>query len=255
MNLLALVKYLRTSILDDTGGTGVDWTCIQDTDDDVVMLRWSNEELTSFINEALRQVYRRILPVKDSKTFDITVVAGTSEYSLDSRIIQLIRSKLTSNGQNLSMLDIEDIWDLPNWEDQTGTPFCVIPNYDSGNITLYPEPVINDTLKVLVYRFPLAELEWLSNTVSADLRTEFLIPMLNYAAFLAYGKDEENTEDSQQAGKYLGLFNQEFPQTSAYSDNRKRKTTNRAIAYGGLPQRSSIGRLNRYGNLPLDPYF
>lgn len=254
MNLLELIEYLRVSILDDTGGLGIDWSGISKEDNEATLLRWSNEELTQNINEAIRQVYRRILPVKDI-LITIPVIAGTHTYSLDPIIIQLlgIRSPLTE--LPLVQLDIEDIWDVPQWESVQGDPTHYIPNYDTGTIRLYPEPTQGDTLSLMYYRLPITELSWSANTLGPELRNEFQIPMLNYALFLAYMKDEANTNDPAKAQNFLALFNQEFPQTSAYSDNRKRKTTNRKIRYGGLAQNGTTRNRNTYGRLPFDPYF
>lgn len=254
MSLLELIEYLRVSILDDTGGLGVDWTEISNEDNEVNLLRWSNEELTQHINEAISQVYRRILPVKDI-LLPISVVVDTHTYPLDPSIIQLlgVRSSLTDLA--LVELDIEDIFDTPQWETVKGDPTHYIPNYDTGTIRLYPIPTKVDTLSIMYYRFPLTTLDWTKNSFSAELRTEFLIPMLNYAVFLAYNKDEANTNDPQKAQNHLALFNQEFPQTSAYSDNRKRKTTNRKIRYGGLPIDGTTHKRNRYGSSPYDREF
>ena len=254
MNLLELIEYMRVSILDDTGGLGIDWTGISDTDNEATMLRWSNEELTQNINEAIRQVYRRILPVKDI-AITISVVAGTDTYALNPLILQLLGVKSPLTNKALGALDIEDIWDVPQWEGNSGDPLYYIPNYDTGNIRLYPTPTQSDTLDLMYYRLPLVELAWTSNTVTPELRTEFQIPMLNYALFLAYMKDEANSNDPQKATNFLALFNQEFPATSAYSDNRKRKTTNRQIKYGGLHQSGTTRSRNKYGSLPFDPYF
>lgn len=254
MNLLALVTFLRTSILDDTGGTGVEWEGIGREDDDADMLRWSNEELVEFIDEAVRQVYRRILPVKDS-SLDIAITAGVSTYILNPKIIQLLRTRLTSTGLALNEVDINDLWDISDWESKTGTPTCFTPNYDTATITLFPIPEIDDTLKILVNRYPLVDLSWSKNTALVGLRQEVLLPMLNYAAFMAYNKDEENTSDAAIANRFLDLFTRDFPHSSLYADSRKRRTTNRGIAYGGLRQNSLDARRGRYGSTGRDPYY
>ena len=254
MNLLELIEYLRVSILDDTGGLGIDWSGISKDDNEATLLRWSNEELTQNINEAIRQVYRRILPVKDI-AITVPVIASTHTYALNPLILQILGVKSPLTSLPLSRLDIEDIWEVPQWDTVEGDPTHYIPNYDTGTIRLYPIPTQSDTLDLMYYRLPLTELSWTKNTVSPELRNEFQIPMLNYALFLAYMKDEANTNDPQKATNFLALFNQEFPQTSAYSDNRKRKTTNRAIRYGGLYQNGTTKNRNKYGSLPFDPYF
>jgi len=254
MNLLELIEYLRVSILDDTGGLGIDWADINKDDNEAAMLRWTNEELTQNINEAIRQVYRRILPVK-AIALTIPVIADTHTYALDPGIIQLLGVKSTNTKRSLYEVDIETLWDCPDWESNRSTPTSYIPNYDTGTIRIYPIPDKDDTLSLMYYRFPINELSFSNNNSVPELREEFKVPMLNYAAFLAFNKDEANTNDPQKASLHLSLFNQEFPQTSAYSDNRKRKTTNRGVRYGGLPQSGTTKLRNKYGSLPFDPYF
>ena len=62
MNLLQLVTHLRLYILDDSGGTGVDWEAITATQNSSHnLLRWTNEELVAYINEAERQATRNSL--------------------------------------------------------------------------------------------------------------------------------------------------------------------------------------------------
>ena len=117
MTLLQLIKHLRETILDDTGGTGVDWTAIDETDDAAAQLRWSNEELTRCINEAILQAHRRSLLIKDaSGDYDITVTAGTPEYLLDPRIIRIKGAKLVSTGKQLEKVEIEDVWNRDDWD-------------------------------------------------------------------------------------------------------------------------------------------
>ena len=65
MKLIEAMKYLRENILDDIGGLGADWCSFSEDDADSLQLRWGNEELVANINEAMNQVYRRILPVKE----------------------------------------------------------------------------------------------------------------------------------------------------------------------------------------------
>jgi len=238
MTLLEAISYLRTNILDDIGGLGADWSTFLNTDSSSLQLRWTNEELASNINEAVNQVYRRILPVKEMNSiFDIETEVDTVNYSIDSRILQIVGIKSQTTGKQLERLDIGDVWDDQKLFTNMSTPTCYIPNLDTGTISFYPIPDAVDTYSFLVYRLPLVPLEWTIDEIDSvddiELREEFIVPMLNYAAALCYEKDEANTLDPNRVTYFLAKFNQEFPATSAYSDNRKRKTSNRPIRYGG----------------------
>ena len=237
MKLVHLVKHLREYILHDTGGHRIEWKDITEDSDEVVMLRWSNEELTAYINEAIRQVYRRILPVHGYfPEFDIQVLAGQSDYVVDPRILRILSARLLTEDTNLCPVDLEQLDYKTNgrWRNHEGTPSNFMVDYTTGALRLYRTPEVDDTLSLLVNRLPLKEFNWRLKNDSAELREEFLIPMLDYAAFMAYSKDEPNTLDPGAADRRRISFEREFPFTSAYSDVRKRRSTRQCTRYGGL---------------------
>lgn len=235
MKLLEAVTYLRENILDDIGGLNLNWASFTEDGTDSLQLRWTNEELVSNINEAMNQVYRRILPVKESNPdFNITSSIGQSEYSLNNKILNIQGMRSSTTGLTLERIDIEDLWNFKDLRTKVGAPTKYIPNYDTGSITLYPQPSASDTYNILAYRLPISTLNWDYEENIIELREEFIIPMLWFAASLSYDKDEANTLDPNRSVYFLQKFNQEFVPTSAYSDVRKRRTSNRSIRYGGL---------------------
>ena len=167
MTLYELVKHLRVSILDDRGGHGISWEDIEEDADEVILLRWTNEELTSFINEAIRKVCRSTYVLKDiQSSFAIDVVAGTNVYNLDSRIIKIKNTRLVSTGLPLELKEFEEVEDISNWDEVSGTPSDYIVDYQIGQIALYPNPDTNDTLKLWTIREELNPLEWNKNARS-----------------------------------------------------------------------------------------
>jgi hypothetical protein len=236
MNTEELVSHLRVNILDDRGGSGVaDWGDFADEDTSSIQLRWGNEELIRNINEAITLVYRRTTPAKDMST--IAVVAGTSVYNLPIQSLEVLLAKL-SNGKALGKTDVESLWNNQAFFTDTAEPRFYIPDMAANTITLYPKPNKNDTLTYMYYRLPLVPLSWNTLTAQPELRIEFQLPMLFYAAHLCYMRDEANTIDPNRARYYLSLFDAEFPPLSSYGAMRKSKTSNRAINYGGLNQPS-----------------
>ena len=234
MTLLQLIKHLRVSLLDDTGGGAIQWQNITENDNENVMLRWSNEELTSFINEAISKAHRGSYLIKDTKPeLDVAVVAGTSEYPLDSRIIKVLKASLNSNGRELIESSIDDVFSIQNWSTLEGTPTNYIPDYTTGKITLFKKPLIDDTVHLLVYRTEMTPLSWTSPNESPEIAERYQVSVLNYAAYLAYLKDEANTLDPQRASMFLAMFNNEFDNNSAYTETaRVRKVP--IVKYGGL---------------------
>ncbi len=237
MRLIDAVEYLRNNVLDDMGGTSAVWDVYDDNDYSSFQLRWGNEELVSNINEALNQVYRRILPVKEvNSKFDIKTKDGQQSYELDPRILQVEGVRSKSTNEPLDIIDIDDVWHNAKNYNQQGKPTRVLLDYNTQTINFFRIPDANnlDTYSLLVYRLPLYPLCWENNEEEIELREEFIIPMLDYAAHLCYNKDEANTLDPNRSLMFLQRFNQEFPFTSAYSDVRKRRTTNKSVRYGGL---------------------
>ena len=78
MNLLDLVTHLRKSVLYDTGGTGVDWSVINESDYDSIQLRWTNEELVNYINEVDDYSYLIHLPVEPKPPDPLPVISNLS---------------------------------------------------------------------------------------------------------------------------------------------------------------------------------
>lgn len=237
MTLVELMGHLRESLLDDTGGTGVAWEDLTNEDVESEQLRWSNEELTRFIDEAQNRAARSSFLIKKSETaFDISVIAGTAEYSLDSRIIRLKDASLSSTGRSLDPVEYEDMIGSPFWRTETGTPVQYIIDESDKVIRLYPIPVANDTISFIYYRLPLSPLDWNDSTTDIEIPSEYQIEMLDYAAHLAYQKDEANTFDPQRSEYFRQKFASNFSTTSVYGELRRKRSRGRTVGYGGIPQ-------------------
>ena len=227
MNLLGLVTFLRTNLLDDRGGIGVSWTTITENDDSAFQLRWTNEELVSNINEAILQVYRRTSPIKDIMSLALT--GNVDTYLLPSHITKITLVK-REDDKSVTEKSLDEVWNLPR---KTGEVLYYSTDINTNNIRFYPVPAIAQNLTLLVYRDPILPLSWTSPTDTPELRAAYHIPMLNYAAYLSYLKDEANANDPNRAAIFLDKFDREFPPTSVYSQIRKSRTSNRSIKYLG----------------------
>ena len=231
MNCLQLVSHLRLNILHDTGGEGAEWETFSDENFDSIQLRWRNEELVANINQAINVVYRRTNPVKDVDT--MSILATVSTYPLPTYCLEVTNAKL-ANGKALGEVSVDDLWNNQEFFTNNKEPSYYMSDMTQSSIVLYPTPVVNTTLTYLFYRLPKVPLDWNNPTASPELREEFQLPMLFYAAHLCYMKDEANVLDSKRAADFLSLFDLEFPPLSAYGTMRKAKTSNRAISYGGI---------------------
>lgn len=248
MNLLEAVKYLRQYVLADTGGHRIDWTSITEDSNDSVMLRWNNEELVFFINEAMSQVYRRISPKQGHYTeFDIPILPDITDYTFDPRIIKITHARLQDANINLCAVHRED-QDFENsgsWRDDKGTPAIYLVDEETQSIKLSPSfshPVgvplipapVMDTLQLIVTRMPMVPLTWDRPEDVIELRESMVVPMLSYAAHMAFSKDEANALDAAAASKYLQTFDRHFLFKSSYAERRQRRSTQTRTRYGGL---------------------
>lgn len=235
-NLYDAVKHLRVYILNDIGGSGNDWSVTDEGVNGVASkLLWSNEELTKYIDEAQNEVARRLNLFEDfGDDYNISLTVGQSVYDLNPKITHIIGNILQSNGQQLEHIDMKQLFELTRWDEDTGTPRKFAMNYRSNQIYFFPTPVVADTFKPFVYRLPTNTLDWLSFNSDLEVPDQYAFKMLWYAAFLAYLKSDVDTYDPKQAKNFKDLFDAEFEVTSAYSDVRKRRTTNRGVKYGGI---------------------
>jgi len=208
-----------------------------------MQLRWKNEELVANINEAINLVYRRTHPIKDMETINVSV--GVTTYPIPIYSLEINEMKM-SNGKALEKASVDALWRNQSFFTDENEPRYFIPDMGQNTITLYRKPIEATVLTYLFYRLPKVPLTWTNNTAYPELREEFHLPMLFYAAHLAYMKDEANTLDPKRAMTYSAMFDLEFPPVSAYGTMRKAKTANRAIAYGGIGG-ASYGR-GRGGN-------
>jgi len=234
MLLLDQIKFLRESILDDIGGTGVDWQDINETQAESSQLRWTNEELAFFLTQAEREVARRAKLLKDTTgNYDITTVADQMEYPLDEKVLRVIHAEI--DGKPLADKEIEEIYKTYRWKERKGTPQVIITDHSARSVSLWPIPDAVFTAELIVYRLPLVDLDWdLADSQSPEIPEMHHFPMINYAAYLAYMKDEANALDPTRAAQYKGLFDTDYPDQTWSAEMRKMRNRGRTVKYGGL---------------------
>lgn len=233
MYLLDQIKYLRESILDDTGGTGVDWRNIHEYDAEASQLRWTNEELAFFLTQAEREVARRAKLLKDtSGRYDFTTVANQMEYPLDPKIMRVLHVQYDDTP--LCQAEIEPIYRTKGWKTRAGRPGYFIPDHSSRSLSLWPIPDSTYSIELIVYRYPLQDLNWdLADTQSPEIHEVHHLPMINFAAYLAYMKDEANALDPTRAIQFKTFFDNDYPDNTWASQVRKMRNGGRTVRYGG----------------------
>jgi hypothetical protein len=234
-NLKELVTYLRTDILDDLGGTGVDWT----QDNSSSLLRWTNEELTRFINEAQKEVAKRTYVLRDSTSYltKFKLKDGRQNYPLDEKILQINVLYVDGITYPLDKISYKDILGVADWRSDKGRPEYYFTDWSNGYVTFRYIPDSNydgKQVSMQVFRLPIKDLTWSNNTEEPEVPEEMQYVMLYWAAHLAYQKDEPNSLSEERSGYYASKFTAEFgPKESYYSSERKkRKSRPVAISAG-----------------------
>lgn len=190
---------------------------LDDTEQDYL---WSDDELNSFINEAVNEACIRARLNIDSTTPDVAevnVIADTSQYELHDSVFFIERAYLETTKRALSKTSFHEL-DLmdPAWQDNTGDPTHYIMDVDhfttdgalSNRLTLYPSPVKDEVLRLTTYRLPLEDM-----VLDAD---EPEIPrfhhsyLVDWACFRAYAKQDADTLSVDRALRFEQEFERRF---------------------------------------------
>lgn len=223
MILAELVRACRER-LDDLGGDmeGLDW----ETDDSPLL--WSNDELTRYANQAEREFCRR-RPIEDAETAavcTIAVTAGIPVYPYSDRIVGIKRAKLDSMDRPLTKvtrrwLDTER-W---GWEGLTDETDFYLDDLTEGRLRVVGAPTADDTLRLTVGRYPLADMAWADrDTVSPEIPLKHHDDLIHWMLHLAYLKADAETFDAKRAGGFADLFEAEVgPRIDAVAEQGRRR--------------------------------
>lgn len=220
MTLQELINKARVELFDEYIG--------DDTDEDKL---WSDSTLTDYINEAQRLFAERTLSIPDK--VEITLEADTRDYTFSEKIIEIWGGYLEDAKRRLQVRDLEgferswllhreDLKDGGYWERQKGIPRAIITNMILGNMSLWPIPVVVDTMILYVYRYP----DTLVNTTDvSEIDNQFIDGLMYKVKSLALGKldaDTANLEKSMLFGQKWESFIQD---TRAMFDQKFRRVT------------------------------
>lgn len=137
---------------------------------------WNNDEAWNFL---------RVVAT------DITVVAGTADYSLPTDFKYIYTARLTGNARPLMPLP-QKLYDLTVWTSQAGTPIyfnLFKAGMDTMQITLIPTPDVSDTLSIKYHRslaIPSADADILDIPVDYE---SYLLAQSKYLYLLDKGSE------------------------------------------------------------------
>lgn len=191
-----------------------------DTGDQVRPYLWSDEEITSYANEAEDETCRRagLLVDSSSELTQLDVSAGDTTAELGEGVIYVRRVRLLSNGQGLvprvsRAMDEE----IPGWEDASpATPIVFVPDWESGKLRFWPPFAAADTLRLTVVRTPSRPM--CADSDSPEIPRRYHAGLLNWMKHLGYQKQDADTFDAAKASRFEERFSAEFGPPSAAID-------------------------------------
>lgn len=221
--LLSLVESIRER-LDDFGGDRgpppsgafAHWQV-----DDVPCL-WKNRELITYIKRTLLDIAGRAPWTTEGTRADrigsparLSVIAGNPEVRLHESTLTVEQVRLWSSGALLPKTDSGRLaarYGSDLWPEVTGVPECYLEPV-RGLIRLYPIPIANDELRLVVKRRTLDDFEWSDiaseatpaytlDDVPADLEEALVVGACRYA-FLKRDSDAYSLQLAQDFERQL----------------------------------------------------
>lgn len=175
-------------------------------DDTVQPYLWNNGEWTDYANDAVRDAVIRTRCLRDDATGEICqidVVAGSRDYALDARVIDVIGARLG----DIVLSPLHAI-NAAGLHTRTGTPGYFLTDAVTGYVTLYPQPVATGTLYLTVHRLPLKGLDDGEDT--PELPALFHDDLVYGMLARAYQKNDADTGNLQRAQYFQQLFDAAF---------------------------------------------
>tara|TARA_B100000925_G_C21979126_1_gene461484 strand:+ start:941 stop:1609 length:669 start_codon:yes stop_codon:yes gene_type:complete len=179
---------------------------------DTAKVRYTNEELLLFFNDAQREV---VLHRPDANTvnFNFTCSAGSKQTlgSQDLRLVDVVRNV---NGRVVTQVDRKLLDDtLPNWHNTTATVDKKIEHfiYESGdpkNFYVYPNALNTHQLEIVTSRAPsdITVSNFSTDTQTIGLDDLYANAILDYLLYRAYQKDSEFAGSVNQAQMHFQSF-------------------------------------------------
>lgn len=179
---------------------------------------WSDDEVALYINESEREACVRARLIRDEIEIDLS--AGESVYALPAPVLEVRRAAL-SDGTVLRASSIEALdtaW--PDWAAATGAPQFVVDT-GNGDITVVPVPTAADTLKLVVFRLPAADMA--SDSDTPEIHTRYHMHLLDWALRLAYLKHDADAFDQGAADRHGAMFERSFGYNHTANVQRKHR--------------------------------
>ena len=146
-------------------------------DDLISPYLWSDADLLTYINQSIEKICQDDYLIYDdySSFTSIAVTAGVANYQKNPLITRVREVRMDL--QTYPLVARTRDWlehHYPTWTTAvSGDPKLYCENIRTGWIRLIPTPLVSDTMRLIVYRLPLAPLSLSDTTVSPELEEKY----------------------------------------------------------------------------------
>lgn len=177
---------------------------LNDTDDGGI--RWADNELLAWLNEATAEVVR-ISPQANSKTSDITLTTGTTQ-QIPTDGVQLINVlRNAPNGRVIRLVD-HNILDNehPDWHQKAQVAQVMRYTFDPQNPRVFHVFPPNNGVGKATIVYSAAPTVITQKTDSIPLPDIYAGPLTNYVCYRAWLKQVGDKESRQRSAEFKTLF-------------------------------------------------
>ncbi len=210
-----------------------------DVQDEKQKYLWKPEEVWGYMAEAEDMFCRLIGGLNDSTSAltELEVTEGEATAAWSSRILECKSASLRSTGQDVSILNYEDLTKAKNtreytrqYMDEAGPVKAIVLGMDENLVRFVQTPDADDTIDLHLARLPLKRITL--NSSKFEIAEHHHLSLLFWMEHLAYSKQDAETLDKAKAKEKKADFIAYCAQAKAEKAMRKNKV--RVVAYGGI---------------------
>lgn len=194
---------------------------------------WADDEVFHYANEAQRTFCRLTGGLADASTPAVTRVQVTAgdPWAAISPLILKVRGVNGAEGRYIDLMNYEDLQRAGiKLNSRTGNPETLILGMETDKVRVYPTPIVDETLELLVYRLPLKTIDDFDQKI--EIAQQHHTALLLWMKHLAYNKADAETFDKGKALEFERAFQTYCFGAQIEKGTAKHKT--RVVSYGGL---------------------
>lgn len=198
---------------------------------------WSDEDVLSYAHDAQQMFSRLTGGTPDSSTADLTTLLITPSMSivpLHPKVLKIRAAFRTDTGRPVEVVNYEDLPTRGWWLDGREGPLkALITGMDEGFVHLYPTAQETVTVKLVVFRLPLQDIN-----IDTPIEQPLEIPeqhhtkLVRWMQHLAYLKQDTETYNRGESDRNAAIF-RDYCEIAKREVERLRHKP-RAVQYGGL---------------------